>query len=195
MAKPNSILSRIPWEEAYISFLALEQKKQLMVGASALLVLLLIILVPISCASRRLGKMENEYLNSQKNLVRLAQQVQAYTDLKGSAQALDASIKRNKNASLSTVLEGLANDVGIGKNINSLKPRKISSNDAYEEQGLDVQLREVSLQNITDYLQKIESSPRLRMKVSKVQIKPKTTNRSMLDVTFQVSTLIPKETP
>lgn len=195
MAKSTSLLGRIPWEEAYAAFLALEPKRQWLAGATVAGVLLLLTFLPISCASSRLGKMESEYLNSQKNLAKLAEKVQEYTNLQAEKAALDADLKKNKGASLATVLEGLASDVGISKNINSLKPRKIASSDEYDEQGLDVQLKGVNLQNSVDYLEKIENSNKLRMKVSKLQIKPKSSKRAELDVTFQVSTLVPKETP
>lgn len=192
MAQRTSILDRIPWEQAYTSFLALEQRKQLLVLGGLVFFLLMVVLLPVSCASRKLGKLEKEYLNSQKNLTILADKVKETKALETQLRAIESSLSKNQNASIATVLENLAAEVGISKNINSLKPRKISSSEEFEVQGLDVRLSQISLPAVVDYLSKIENSDKITMKVSKLQIKPRYSNRSELDVTFQVSTIIPK---
>lgn len=193
MARRYSLLDRIPWEQTYTSFLALPPRRQWVVIAAVLFGLLLLIFLPVTCASHKLGKLEKEYLNSQKNLTLLAQKVEENKALQAKIKSLENELGRNEGASLATILEGLASEAGIGKNINSLKPRKISSGDLFDVQGLDVRISQISLQAAVDYLTKIESSTKAKMKVSKLQIKPRYSNRSELDVTFQVSTLVAKE--
>lgn len=192
MAKRYSLLDRIPWEQAYTGFLALEQRKQWLVMGAVAFGLCLLIFAPMTCASHKLGKLEKEYLNSQKNLRALAEKVEENTALQAELKAIEGSLNKNQGASLATVLEGLANEIGISKNINSLKPRKIASGDLFEVQGLDVRVSQVPLNAVIDYLAKIEGSTRVKMKVSKLQMKPRYSNRSELDVTFQVSSLVPK---
>ena len=87
------------------------------------------------------------------------------------------------------LLESIANEVGIGANIEKLRPVNLESNDYYDEVGVDAIVSKVSLNQAIDYLSRLENHPRAPLKIKKLQIKPRYENRSLLNLTFQVSTI------
>ena len=114
----------------------------------------------------------NDYQASRKRLEEIQKQLSA-----GGGQ------------SLTTVLETLANEEGIGGSIEKLKPVNMGTSDYFDEVGVDAAIGKVSLDQVVNYLSRIEAHPDIPMKVKKLQIKPRYGGRSQLSVTFQVSTV------
>lgn len=192
MAKSTSLIDRIPWEQAHTAFLGLGERKQWLVLAGILFALVVMVIIPVSCASRQLGKLEKEYLNSQKNLTVLAEKVQANLALQAQIQSVQNKMGTSQGAGLTTVLSQLAEEVGVSDKIKSLDSRKISSTEEFEVQGCDVRMTQISLDKLVDYLQKIEGSTKVVVTIRELQIKPRYANRDELDATVKVSTLVPK---
>lgn len=189
MKSKYTLRGRFNFEDLYNAFLGLEQREQTIAVIVSGLVLILLLVLPISCASSKLGNLQQEYSKSRKGVEDLAAKLRDYQSSKSTLDGLRKKWHASGGKSLTTVLESLANDEGIGQNIDKLRPVNLDTTDYYEEQGVDAILSKVSLDQILSYLYKIENDSRLPMRIKKIQMKPTYQNRSLFSVTFEVSTL------
>ena len=56
-----SLLERINFEDLYNAFLGLEQRQQTLIVIGGVVLALLLVFVPISCATSKLGKLQKDY--------------------------------------------------------------------------------------------------------------------------------------
>ncbi len=184
-----SLIGRINFEDLYNAFLGLEQRQQTILVLGSIVLLIIFIVMPVTCASSKLGKLQGDYDKSLKEAGDLVGKIGAYQEAKASLDGLKKQYNSNKAASLTTVMEAIANENGIGPNVDKLKPINLESTDYYDELGVDASLTKVSLDQVLSYLYKIENNQDVPLRVKKLQIKPSYQNRSMLNVTLQVSTI------
>ena len=189
-----SLKERLNVEELYNVFLGLDSRQQIIALVGTGIFLLLLIFIPISCASSKISKKEKNVLNHQKNMEDLQTKLREYQDLIGRQKAIEGSWSGKGKVAISTTLESLSAQSGIDKNIDSIKENPATaSSDILDEQSASVRVSRVSLQQALDYLYKIETFPQAGFKVKKLQIKPRYDNRQLFDVSFDVSTYSLKE--
>ncbi len=184
-----SLRGRFNFEDLYNAFLGLEQREQTILVIVSVVVFILLLVLPISCTSSKLGALRQEYSKTRKGTESLASKLRDYQSSKMTLEALKKKLNSSGGDSLTTILESLANDEGIGQNIDKLHPVNLETTDFYDELGVDAILSKVSLDQIVSYLYKIENDSRLPMRIKKLQMKPSYQNRQLLSVTFEVSTL------
>ena len=68
-----------------------------------------------------------------------------------------------------------------------MKPKKIPLNESYDENLVEVQMENISLTELVDFIHKIESSGHL-LKVKRLRVKTRYDDRNLLNVTLQVTT-------
>jgi hypothetical protein len=71
-----------------------------------------------------------------------------------------------------------------------MEPQATPSNDRYRETKVEVELKEVTLQQAVSYLHQIESSEQV-LSVKSLRMRTRNDQASFLDVTFTVSTFEP----
>lgn len=97
-----------------------------------------------------------------------------------------AFLQEGKDFAIFSFLEDLAAKAGVKGNIIYMKPSTTNPSELYKESSVEIKLEGVNLKQITDYLYRIENSDKV-LKIKKVNIKPKTQNKQLLDITFLVS--------
>ncbi len=188
----QSLTDRLPIEQVYTSFLALERERQILAVVGGLLLLVLVTAIPLSCASKHLGRLESDYRNGQKNMADLLERVETHQALKKQVSDLEATLKRN-STSLQTALSNLATELGVGDKVSYKKAREGSPvGEEYREDVSQVTVSQVSLSLMVRYLSAIESSQKLPMRLSRLEVKANRKDRNKLDASFLVSTLVPK---
>ena len=63
-----SLFARLNFEDLYNAFLGLEQRQQTLAVIGGIVLCLLIIILPISCASSKLGGLDKQYTKSRKSM-------------------------------------------------------------------------------------------------------------------------------
>jgi type II secretory pathway component PulM len=189
----TSLKERLNLEELYTNFLGLEARERVLALAGVGLVLLLIILLPISCASSKISKKEQNVLSHEKNMDDLMSKLQDYQTILNRMKSMETQWAGRSKISLSTTLESLSAQSGLDKNIDTIKEQPPATGDVLEEHAADVRLSRVPLAQAIDYLYKIENSSQGALKIKKLQIKPRFDNRQLFDLSFQVSTYVLKE--
>lgn len=93
---------------------------------------------------------------------------------------------------LFSYLESLASQVGIKERIDYLKPEEMEVSERYNRSLVKGRLRGVTLSQLTSYLYSIESSPYF-LQLRKLHIIPQKKEEGLLDITFEVFTLVKKK--
>jgi len=92
-----------------------------------------------------------------------------------------------KDFSLISFVEKLADQENIRENIGSQKPKTLPLNEDYEESSVEIQMSNINLDRLVNFIHKIENSGHL-LKVKQLRMKTKYNDRDLLSVTLQVTT-------
>ena len=112
--------------------------------------------------------------------------------LKGSIEGIEAHLRRSREFSILSYLEGLAKREQVKDRIVQMKPKGGESTRFYRENTVEIKMEKVRLTELGAYLFKVENSPEL-LRVKQVQIRPRFDDPDLLDVRFQVSAYEPLE--
>jgi len=192
MAKSGkySLKERLNLEELYQAFLGLGPREQIIAGVGVGLVLLFFIVFPITCASSKLGKMEKQISDHEKNVHKVTTKISEFKTAQKRMSEVENSIRPKGDVQLTTRLETLANQSGIGAKIDSLKPKQGTPGEEFEEIVVSVRMSKLSLSQAIEFFYGIESQKDLKLKIDRMQLKPRYDNRQQFDVNFEVSTLV-----
>jgi hypothetical protein len=183
-----SILERINVENLYNTFLGMTPREQTIAVVMAVGVLVLFIIMPVSLASGRLSNMEKMIKVSHSKMDQIMVQIDDFNKIKANLDRIESGLKGGFDRTVSTTLESLAQESGIGDNIQSLKEKPIIPTDLYDELSVDVSLSKITLDQVVGYLYKIEQNKQKVLRVKRLQLKPRYDNKRLFDVSFQVST-------
>ncbi len=197
MAKSGkySLKERLNIEELYNTFIGFAPREQILVGVGIGVVLLLLILIPTFCASSRLGKLEKAIESNEKNVTKVVDKSTELQQAQAKMKGLESRIRPKSQVQLTTKLESLATQSGIGQNIDSLKEVPGTPGEDFEEMVVSVRLSRLSLSQIIEFLYGIESQQDISLQVKRLQLKPRYDNRQQFDANFDVSTFVSSAAP
>ncbi len=187
-----SLRERLKIDELYDTFIGLAPKQQMLAGGGVVLGLLLLIFIPVTCASSRLSKLEKQIESHEKNVSKVVGKIGEYNQVKGRLKELESRIRPKSQVQLRTRIETLATQSGITNNIDSLKEKSNPGEDL-EELIVDVRVSKLSLGQILEFIYGMESQGDISLRVQRLQLKPRYDNRQLFDADFEVSTFDSKE--
>lgn len=123
---------------------------------------------------REIRSLKNEYLSRRENLKLVEQGL----------------VARGEDFHLFSFLERLTVEVGIRERISSMRPRERPVSDLYKESVVEVELKGINLSELTNYLYLIENPNRF-LTINNLHLKPQRASPGKVEVSFEVSTLIP----
>ncbi|MCE9624225.1 MAG: type II secretion system protein M [Deltaproteobacteria bacterium] len=197
MAKSSkySWKERLNVEELYNTFIGFAPREQILVGVGIGVVLLLLVLVPVSCGSSKLTKLEKQIESHEKNVSKVVDKITELQQVQGKMKSVETRIRPKSQVQLTTKLEALATQSGIGPNIDSLKEVPGTPGEDFEEMVVGVRLSRLSLSQLIEFLYGIESQNDLSLQVKRLQLKPRYDNRQQFDANFEVSTFVSNSAP
>ena len=181
---------RLNIEELYNNFIGFAPREQILVGVGVGVGLLLLILIPFACGSSRLSKLESQIQSHEKNVSKVVDKITELQQAQGKMKAVEARIRPKSQVQLTTKLEALATQSGIGQNIDSLKEVPGTPGEDFEELVVAVRLSRLSLSQLIEFLYGIESQNDMSLQVRRLQLKPRYDNRQQFDANFEVSTYV-----
>lgn len=184
---------RLNIEELYNTVIGLSQREQVMVGGGVLIVLILLIVLPLTCASAKLGKLEKNITNYEKDVNKVVSKIGEYKNLQATFSQAQSRVRPKSQVQLTTRLESLATQSGISGNIDSLKEVPGTPGEDYEELVVSVRMSKLTLSQIIEFLYGIESQNDITLNIRQLQLKPRYDNRQQFDANFEVSTLVSTE--
>ncbi len=183
-----AFLKRFSVEAVYNTFLGLQPKEQIVAMVLSGALLLLVIFVPISLAGGKISQMEKSISQNREQMGDVVRNIDEYNKEKAKLGAIEALMKSGFDTSLSSSIENIATQSGIKPNVEQLKERPLVPSEVYDEASVDVRVARVSLQQLVDFLHKIEDEKGKVLRVKQLQIKPRYDNKTLCDANFTVST-------
>ncbi len=170
-----------------IGFSKLSKREKGVVGGGSLLVLIILIYVLlISPFSKRIARLE-ELINAEKVELRemmiLKEQYRQAQDRAKKIKPLPPKF------SFLSHLETLARQSNV--KIDSIRPGSTETSGSYKETLIDVKIEKITLDQLVEFLYKIEIFGDYPLKVKKIHIKPTYKNPQYLEVSFQIVSLQP----
>lgn len=109
-------------------------------------------------------------------------------EVRGRLAHVEQRIREGPRGNLFTTLESLARESAV--KVESMQPQTVPSDAAYRETKVEVKLEGVSLAQLANYLNKIETAPQL-LSVKSLRIRTRSDKPELLDVSFTVSSFEP----
>jgi len=161
-------------------------RKILFLGAVALL--LFFVYLAVDAVLEGYRKMDTQIATKTEELVMVSrlrdQYLQTHNQLQSVKTRLDG---QQDNFSLLSFIEDLANTEKIREKFGSVKPKTLPLGEHYEEKMVEIQMDDVTLAKLVDFIYKMEHSGHV-LKVKRLRIKPRFNDRDLLSVVIQVST-------
>jgi type II secretory pathway component PulM len=162
----------------------LSRREYLLVVAAGAVLLIIVLLIGVanlrsasSHASRRVEAAEEELREVQTLRSR-------YDEIDARMASVEQRIRGGPQGEIFTTLESLARASAV--TVDSMEPRTSPASDDYQETKVQVILRGVTLAQMVNYLQRIESAPQL-LSIKSLRIRTRSDKPELLDVNFTVS--------
>jgi len=181
-------LKHLNAEAIYNTFLGLQPKEQIVALVVTGVVALLIIILPISLASSKISGLEKSISTGRDKINDVARELEEYNKAKSRLNSVEGQLRSGFDTSIATTIENFASQSGMKDNVDSIKEKAAVPSEIYDEAAVDVRISRVTLGQLVDFLYKIESDKSRVLRIKQLQIKPRYDNRSLVDVSFQVST-------
>jgi type II secretory pathway component PulM len=153
--------------------------------ALGLALLWLIVVVPIRAAQ---DDARARVARAKTQIELLSRQRAQYQEIAGRLRRVEARIAQGPKGNIFTTLENLARNSAI--KIESLEPQAAPAGDLYVEEKVQVVLKSVTLNQLSQYLSQIEGAPQL-LSIKALRIRTRADKPELLDVTFTVSSFEP----
>ena len=169
-----------------------KRERFLVIGGVSLLFLLIFFQL-LSFGHKRMKTLERVNRKLEKDLEEMYRLQNRYFILEERLKSFDERmVTRPPDFTLFSHLDNLASQTGIKERMDYLKPEERVVSEKYRRSLVRVKLRAVTLEQLTRYLYSVENSPH-SLEVRRLHITPRYTKQGLLNVTFEVSTLLPRK--
>ena len=165
------------------------RNKIVAVGVAGLLIVLILFL-PLSLLSGKVGSLRKDIAASQKGYSQVVDKIAEYERIKADIAALENRFGQTAG-SLTSRVENIAKQSNL--TVDQLREKAPQETDYFEINSVEVKLSNVSLSQLMEFLYNLENEKTAPMRVKRIEIKPKTNNRQILDVSCDVATYILKK--
>lgn len=171
----------------------LAPRERLLLGAAGATLAVAIVWLGLALPlANAVGSAGRRVETAERNL-EVARRVQGeLAALQGNLAAVERRIREGPRGNLFTTLEELAAQSAV--KVESMEPQASPASDAYRETKVQVQLKQVTLAQVVNFLHKIESAPQ-PLSVKSLRVRTRSAGGAdkvdLLDVTFTVSSFEP----
>lgn len=165
-----------------------ERERYIVLGAGGGGIVFLLVVIYLSLLTAT-ATMASRIENNRTYLKELTDLKTEYVKTEQKINELEQIIRfTDPNFQLRTELEKLGRRHNV--TIDSLKDRPGPPNDLYQETQVSVSVRQITIQNLTNFLFDIEHAKQL-LRITSLQVKPNFQDPTQLNVNFVVSTFQP----
>ena len=164
------------------------RERMLVAGASGLVLLALVWLLlvnPVLAMADDAGRRAD----SASQQLRVMQRLRSdFEEVHHRLVGVEQRIAEGPRGNLRSTLEALAGASGV--RVDSMEPQASPAHEKYRETKVEVGLKSVTLAQMVDYLQRIESAPQV-LSIKTLRVRTRSDASKLLDVTFTVSSFEP----
>ena len=177
------------WLRLRTAFDDLSERERILVSiVGALFVLLVIYFGVIQVSLGLRSDAQRRLIQAEQQLTVMARLRGEFDDINDRLTSVEQRIQVSTRGNLRTTLESLAQASKV--KVESMEPQATPSNDRYRETKVEVELKEVTLEQAVQYLHQIETSEQV-LSVKSLRMRTRKDKPSFLDVTFTVSSFEP----
>ena len=169
-------------------FLMLQRREQvLVIGAGVLVLLLALFTFVIDPILARAANLERRLATADRQFAELQTLRGDYERQKRVIDRIDNRLRRQRrNFAIFSHLEQVAGRAGVQDKIQSMNTIASPPSTEYKEESVEVRMEGVTLQQLVEYLHRVENSPQL-LRIKRLQIAPGRENRQLLSVRLRIS--------
>jgi type II secretory pathway component PulM len=177
------------WLRLRTAFDDLSERERILVSiVGALFVVLVIYFGVIQVSLGLRSDAERRLSQADQQLTLMSRLRGEFDDVNDRLTSVEQRIQASTRGNLRTTLESLAQASKV--KVESMEPQATPSNDRYRETKVEVELKEVTLDQAVRYLHQIESSEQV-LSVKSLRMRTRKDKPDFLDVTFTVSSFEP----
>jgi len=177
------------WLRLRTAFEDLSERERILVSIVGVLLALIVIYFGVIRVSLGLrSDAESRLAQAEQQLTVMSRLRREFDDINSRLTSVEQRIQAAPRGNLRTTLESLAQASAV--KVESMQPQATPSNDRYRETKVEVELKEVTLEQAVNYLHQIESSEQV-LSVKSLRMRTRKDKPSFLDVTFTVSSFEP----
>jgi type II secretory pathway component PulM len=168
-------------------FARLTRREKLLIVASAIFIALWALFAfTVKPALARMETLKRTIPEKQSELAKLRARSAEYALLADSLADLQAKVaSQDEGFELLPFLELTLRDCGLAEKVAKMKPYTVPLGESFRETIVQIQLDNVTLSQLVDFIWKVESSKAL-VKAKSLHIKRNPTNPDQLDSTFEI---------
>jgi general secretion pathway protein M len=167
----------------------LNKREKIVVCAGAVFVLLVLLYAAVIAPYNNLmDRLDHKMGLRQKQVREVAALKSDLLLLKEQLREAEKKISEAGNFSLFSFVERKVQTVAGKENLVFMRPKPATQQDDFEETSLEIKLQKISLQQVVRLLYEMEAA-NVPVNVKTLQLRNRTENASLLDVTMDVSTL------
>ncbi len=174
----------------FTAFAGLSPRNKIVALTAVGLVIVLILFLPLSLLSGKVSSLKNDIAAAQKGYSQVVDKLTEYQRVKGDIAALEARFGQ-PSGSLTSRVENIAKESDI--TVDQLREKAPQETDYFEINSVEVKISNISLTQVMEFLHNIEQAKTAPMRIKRIQIKPKSANRQMLDISCDIATYILKK--
>jgi len=182
--------NKLNFDDWYNTFLGLDRQQQILVSIGLGIALIILLSLPISCVSSKLGEKESEYRNYEEMVSEFYGIQNEYTQLRTSFEQLRRQSQTLGTDSLKTILYNVTDELGIDRRKVTPKTMNPVAGDIFTEMIKDVTIKNIRFDQCIKLLGKLVENPDIPITIKKVDIKADKQNKQMINtMTFTMATL------
>jgi Tfp pilus assembly protein PilO len=166
-----------------------QREKQFLAAGAVLLGLIVVFQLFAKPAISRVSTLRRVVSDKRQLLSELRAKSEQYETISRKLEKIRLEMERQpEERKILSFVERIQKDSGLMKKVFYMKPSTMTVNDVYEEVTIEIQLRSVTLDQLIQFLLKIESSE-LAIGFRTLDIKRGVRDSSLLDTTIQLVSL------
>lgn len=183
--KKYAILQQIDLEHLYNTYLGLPPRQQRLALGGAVGVIFLLLILPLSLASGRLGALHEEIAETRATMGAIARQIEQFSAVRGRHEALENLLKSGFDEKILVTVDGIAAQTEMRELVDPKeKPRTTTK--LFDEYVVEVKVNRVTLQQLVDFLHKIENVSGKVLRIKRLMIERRHDNPHILNAAFDV---------
>ena len=180
-----SPLQHFSMDNLFTAFGELSPRNKIIALAVTGLVVVLILFLPLSLVTGKIGSLKKEIANAQKGYFEVRDRISDYQRSQAEIEEMEKRFGGG-GGSLTSRVEAVARQSGV--NVDQLREKAPQETDYLGISSIEVKLSNVSISQLTEFLYNLENDSPSPMRLRRIQIKPKYGNRQSLDVSCEVAT-------
>jgi type II secretory pathway component PulM len=160
------------------------RERLLVTGAGGLILLALVWLLLVNPVLAMADNTEQRAATADQQLHVMQRLRDDFDEIHHRLSTVERRIAEGPRGNLRSTLEALASAGGV--KVDSMEPQSSPAHETYRETKVEVGLKNVTLAQMVDYLERIEGAPQV-LSIKALRVRTRSDDSEMLDVTFTVS--------